>query len=83
MAGFVATDVALEFLRAGYKVRGTFRSQSKADDWVKLHGHEGLFESTIVEDIIAPNALDKAMEGVTLCLHTASPVRIAPIPMDR
>lgn len=72
-SGFVATDVALEFMNSGYKVRGTFRSQDKADDWAKEHGSKGSFESVIVEDIVTEGALDKAMEGVTICAHTASP----------
>lgn len=56
------------------QVRGTFRSQAKADDWKKAHGSAGLFESAIVEDVAAQNALDAAMDGVTIVAHTASPV---------
>lgn len=72
-SGFVATDVALEFMNAGYKVRGTFRSQQKADEWAQAHASAGLFESAIVEDIVTEGGLDQAMEGVTIVAHTASP----------
>ena len=38
LTGFIASDVALTFLRTtAYTVRGTVRSQSKGQEWIALH----------------------------------------------
>ncbi|GAA6056229.1 hypothetical protein JCM3770_002098 [Rhodotorula araucariae] len=75
-SGFVGTAVVLAFLEKGYRVRGTVRSQEKADKWEKKHAAkfaEGQIEWAIVEDIAAPGAFDEAIKGVTIVAHTASP----------
>lgn len=61
-------------------VRGTVRSQEKADKWAKKH--EGKFDKSklewaIVKDVAAPGAFDEAIKGVTILAHTASPLCVA------
>ncbi|OJT06428.1 hypothetical protein TRAPUB_2703 [Trametes pubescens] len=73
--GFVATDIALAFLEAGYRVRGTVRSQAKADIWLRLPAFapfiaRGQVEVVFVSDIVRPGAFDDALAGVDYFLHT-------------
>ncbi|GJN94209.1 hypothetical protein Rhopal_007283-T1 [Rhodotorula paludigena] len=75
-SGFVGTAVTLAYLEAGYRVRGTVRSQDKADAWAKKHANafkDGQLEWAIVKDIAAPGAFDEAIKGVDIVAHTASP----------
>ncbi|KAJ5155139.1 hypothetical protein N7492_007942 [Penicillium capsulatum] len=74
-SGFVATHVLDVFLRAGYTLRGTVRSQEVA---VKVHRafqESERLEFAIVPDMTAPNAFDQAFQGATITgvIHTASP----------
>ncbi|KAH9855623.1 NAD-P-binding protein [Lenzites betulinus] len=73
--GFIATDIALAFLQAGYRVRGTVRSQAKAETWLKLPAFatfisNGQLETAIVPDIVRPGAFDDALKDVDYFLHT-------------
>ena len=73
--GFVGTQVALNFLKHGFSVVGTARSQKKADEWSKKHAvaADGRMSWSIVEDIVKQNAFASAIKGVSLVAHTASP----------
>ncbi|KAK4052785.1 hypothetical protein OIV83_002072 [Microbotryomycetes sp. JL201] len=74
VSGFVGSQVALAFLDAGFKVRGTVRSIEKGAAWNKKHAkYSDQIEWVIVEDIAAPGAFDEAVEDVTIVVHTASP----------
>ncbi|KAK0209235.1 NAD-P-binding protein [Desarmillaria ectypa] len=73
--GFIATDLALAFLEAGYHVRGTVRTQAKADAWLALpsfvrYAVSGKLECVIVGDIIAEGSFDQALEGIDYFIHT-------------
>ncbi|KAI0819478.1 NAD-P-binding protein [Trametes gibbosa] len=73
--GFIATDIALAFLQAGYRVRGTVRSQAKADTWLKLPAFasftaNGRLQIALVPDIVQPGAFDDALKGADYFLHT-------------
>ncbi|KAI0634955.1 NAD-P-binding protein [Trametes polyzona] len=73
--GFIATDIAFAFLEAGYRVRGTVRSQAKADIWLKLPAFapyiaSGQIHIAFVPDIVKPGAFDDALDGVDYFLHT-------------
>ncbi|KAK5121073.1 hypothetical protein LTR85_005557 [Meristemomyces frigidus] len=73
--GFIASHVADQFLAAGYNVRGTVRSKSKAD-WLyerfdKLYG-KGKFECVEVPDMVQEGAFDEAVKGVSGICHLAS-----------
>ncbi|GAA6044354.1 hypothetical protein JCM8097_002785, partial [Rhodosporidiobolus ruineniae] len=73
-SGFVGTEVALEFLKNGFRVRGTVRSEEKAKKWEEKHGNfEGRLEWSIVKDIATEGAFDEAIKGVDFLAHTASP----------
>lgn len=57
-------------------VRGTVRSQDKADAWEEKHAGEfkkGQLEWSIVEDVAGKGAFDEAIKGVDIVAHTASP----------
>nr|ADX07314.1 putative flavonol reductase/cinnamoyl-CoA reductase [Flammulina velutipes] len=74
--GFVATDIALAFLNAGYRVRGTVRSQEKADAWLALpafkdHTDSGKLKVVIVKDITPDDAfVGEPLDGVDYFIHT-------------
>ena len=75
--GFVATDIALAFLRAGYRVRGTVRTRAKADAWMALpalapFAAGGMLYTTLVQDITALGAFRDALDGVDYFVHTVA-----------
>ncbi|EIM89665.1 flavonol reductase, partial [Stereum hirsutum FP-91666 SS1] len=71
---FVGTAVALAYLEAGYTVRGTCRSHSKAEQWISLFPrYKSKFEYAVVEDIATPGCFDDPVKGVEIIAHTASP----------
>lgn len=64
-SGFIAAHVIRQLLEAGYKVRGTVRSQSSADKVKKAHEKYATGLSfAFVEDISVPGAFDEAVKGV-------------------
>ncbi|KAM0750882.1 NAD-P-binding protein [Meredithblackwellia eburnea MCA 4105] len=72
--GFLGSEVALSFIENGFKVRGTARSQAKAQEWeARNPSAKGKIEWAIVKDIVTPGAFDEAIKGVTILAHTASP----------
>lgn len=84
LTGFIATHVAQEFLRRGYKVRGTVRDLSKAtwitDDLFPAEHAAGNVELIQVPDLGAPNAFDKAIKGVAAIAHIATVSNFNPDP---
>lgn len=85
--GFVAAWVALTLLRKGYSVRGTSRSQAKFDallshnDEFAKYAKEGKLTLSIIEDV-ASSDFSKAMDGVEIVMHTASPFHMAGGPAE-
>lgn len=73
--GYIGAHVVEELLAAGYKVRGTSRSTNKAQFLTTLmekkFGKDKL-EIVEVPDMIADNAYDKAVKGVSGIIHLAS-----------
>jgi nucleoside-diphosphate-sugar epimerase len=64
-SGFVAAQVVEAFLKAGFKVVGTVRSQSTAQKVRETHKTAGdNLSFAIVPDIAAPHAFDEAVKGV-------------------
>lgn len=64
--GYVASHVVNQFLRLGYKVKGTVRD-SKKSSWVgkyfsDKYGAEN-FELVEIKDLTDPELLKKALEG--------------------
>lgn len=77
-SGFVAAHVLTAFLSAGYKVRGTVRSESTAEKVRKTHSEwSSQLSFAIVPDIRDPSAFDEAVKGVDGVIHTASPFQMS------
>ncbi|KAK8854804.1 hypothetical protein IAR55_003543 [Kwoniella newhampshirensis] len=74
-SGYIASHAAKEFLKEGYKVRGTVRSEEKGKYLKDLFAKDGLndFEYAIVKDIVEDGAFDEAVNGVDAVAHLASP----------
>lgn len=72
--GFVGAHVLDHLLKAGYRVRGTVRSRSKAEFFENKYADNlDDISFSVVPDIQAPNALDEAMKDVDYVCHVASP----------
>lgn len=77
ITGYVAAHVALTLLTKGYSVRGTVRSQSKADEFSKLPHFKNYADTKqltffIIEDV-AKSDFNQVMNNVEVVIHTASP----------
>ncbi|EAW09036.1 aldehyde reductase II [Aspergillus clavatus NRRL 1] len=73
--GFLAAHLAINLVERGYKVRGTVRSQEKADwitEAVTKRYPEASFEALVVPNISAPGAFEEAVRGVDGIAHVAS-----------
>jgi nucleoside-diphosphate-sugar epimerase len=80
--GFVGAHVLDRLLSEGFQVRGTVRSQAKADFFRKNYASQSSDISfLVVPDIQAPNALDAAMTDADYVCHVASPY-VGPQPND-
>ena len=79
ISGFVAKHVALEFLKAGYRVRGTVRSKAKGAKVVEtLAKHTDIQALECVEaDLNGDAGWDEAMQGCDHVAHVASPFPMA------
>ncbi|KAJ3387580.1 methylglyoxal reductase (NADPH-dependent) gre2 [Entophlyctis sp. JEL0112] len=71
-SGFLGCHVVRALLDAGFKVRGTVRSDAKGAELAKVFVSDR-FSHFVVPDIAAPGAFDKAVVGADYVLHTASP----------
>ena len=75
--GYIGAHVVEELIAAGYKVRGVSRSIDKAQFLAKLMEKKfgkGKLEIVEVPDMIADDAYDKAVKGVSGIIHLASVV---------
>ncbi|QYT06292.1 Epimerase domain-containing protein [Trichoderma simmonsii] len=73
-SGFIAAHVVEAFLKKGYNVRGTVRSEKTAEEVRKTHSkYAEQLSFAIVPNISAANAFDEAVKGVDGIIHTASP----------
>jgi len=76
--GFAAIHIVDVFLKKGYSVRATIRSESKGTHLKKLFGKYGdKLELVIVPDITKDDAFDSVLHGLDAVLHTASPFHYA------
>lgn len=83
--GFIASNIADQFLRLGYKVRGTTRDPKK-NDWVRSlferkYGF-GKFEFAVVQNMESEGAYDEAVRGVSAVVHTATNYSMNPNPHE-
>ena len=81
-SGYIGKHIALQLLEAGYDVRASVRSPSKADEVVAaLSAH--LADPTVTSrlsfvhlDLTSDDGWNAALEGVDVLLHTASPFSV-------
>lgn len=71
VSGMLAIHVADEALKAGFRVRGTVRSQEKGNATAALL-RSTQFEYVIVEDLADDGAFDDAMSGAAAVIHCAA-----------
>ncbi|KAI1824703.1 aldehyde reductase [Xylaria intraflava] len=83
--GFIASNISDQFLRLGYKVRGTTRNPQK-NAWMRnLFDRKygaGKFEFATVLDMEADGAYDEAVKGVSAVVHTATNYSMNPNPHE-
>lgn len=79
ISGFIAKHCAVELLRAGYRVRGTVRNLSKADQTkVTLAKHCDVSKLEFAEaDLLSDRGWEDACAGTWGILHVASPFPLA------
>ncbi|KAI5456165.1 hypothetical protein BGZ63DRAFT_367555 [Mariannaea sp. PMI_226] len=83
-SGYIAAHVVETFLRKGYNVRGTVRSEKMASDVRETHAkYAGQLSLAIVPDMSASNAFDEAVKGVDGVIHTASPFILGAIDYEK
>jgi dihydroflavonol-4-reductase len=79
ITGFIAKRIALDLLQAGYSVRGSLRSQSRADEVrdalrPRLSDPAAFDRLSFVElDLGRDDGWTEAMKGADALVHTASP----------
>ncbi|WWD19049.1 hypothetical protein CI109_103507 [Kwoniella shandongensis] len=80
-SGFIASHTAKEFLKEGFRVRGTVRSEEKGKYLKDLYAKDGLndFDYVIVKDIVEDGAFDEAVKGVDAVAHLASPFYVSDV----
>ncbi len=79
ITGFIAKRIALDLLEAGHNVRGSLRSEARADE-VRAALRAHLSDpaaldrlSFVALDLTADDGWAEAMDGVDVLMHTASP----------
>lgn len=81
-SGFIGSHIVNEALAAGYKVRGTARSQEKADKTKSVFNHNPNYSTTIVTDFVHEGGFDDAVKGVAAVIHVASDTTFSPDPNE-
>ncbi|KAJ7477191.1 NAD dependent epimerase/dehydratase [Mycena galericulata] len=72
--GFVGTEVARQFVDAGYSVRATARSFTKIMDWKQANPeYAEKIEWVVVEDGTLPGSFTDAVKGVRYVVHSGGP----------
>jgi nucleoside-diphosphate-sugar epimerase len=71
-SGYIGSHVVNEALEAGYKVRGTARSQEKCESTKKAFNNNPNYATAIVADFQVESAFDEAMKGCSAVIHVAS-----------
>ena len=66
--GFIASHVADQLILAGYKVKGSVRSEDKgkaiAETFKKRHGDNDSFSYVVVKDMSTEEAFHDAIKGI-------------------
>ncbi len=85
ISGFLGSHVALQLLRAGYRVRGSLRNLSRTDEvreTLVRHGADADMLEFVALDLLKDEGWDEAMVGVKYLQHVASPF-ITRMPADK
>lgn len=80
-SGFIAMHTILELLRAGYRVRGTVRSEARADQVRKVLGRHTERDDRlelVLADLMSDDGWDAAVADCRFVLHVASPLPSKP-----
>lgn len=80
--GMIGSHVVNEALNAGYRVRGTSRSQERGDYTVQVFQHHPNYSTALVKDVQPDGAWDGAMRGVDAVVHMATDVSFNPDPNE-
>lgn len=65
--------IALAFLNEECTVRGPCRPRSQVEEWIAmLPQHKSKFESSVIDGIVTPHAVDEVVKSVDTIMHTAS-----------
>jgi len=83
-SGFIAQQLILDLLEAGYQVRGTVRSLEKAarlKDVLSEHRGQPVAIDLVAADLEADAGWAEAVQGVDCVMHVASPFPMA-VPRD-
>src|SRR5689334_4037649 len=83
-SGFLASHICLQFLKRGFKVRGTVRDPSQSS-WLlegpfKSYVDTSAFELASIPPLGTDGAYDSAVKGVAAVIHTAYVTNIVPDP---
>ncbi len=77
-SGFIGKHIVKELLAHGYTVRGSVRSDAKAEETRAAVGPDGLDRLSFVNlDLLSDDGWDEALVGADALLHTASPFPVA------
>lgn len=71
-SGYIGSHVINEALAAGYKVRGTARSEEKAENTKKIFKNNPDYSTAIVADFQHDGVFDEAVKDVDAVIHVAS-----------
>lgn len=71
-SGYIASNVVHEALEAGYRVRGTARSEEKCQKTKQSSNNHPNYSTAVVADFQHEGAFDEAMKGVHAVIHLAS-----------
>ncbi|KAI9166302.1 Aldehyde reductase 2 [Paramyrothecium foliicola] len=83
--GFIGSNIADQFLKLGYKVRGTSRNPDKYPWLTALFDRKyepGNFELVAVKDMEVPGAFDEVVKGVSAVVNTATNYTLSPNPHE-
>lgn len=79
-SGYIGSHVVNEALLAGYKVRGTARSQEKCDNTRKTFQNNSDYSTAVVANFQHDGAFDEAVQGCAAVIHVASDTTFSPDP---
>ena len=78
--GFIGSTVVNEALLAGYRVRGTSRSEERAEYTKKIFKQNPSYSTAVVADVSREGAWDEAVKDCSAIIHMATDVSFSPDP---